>query len=849
MKPFLNYIVSSLTSVCKGKVSPLQRKSLATIKFLIVDQKLLLKDEVGYLDDFPGNDLFAEIRNEQQTVKYKSGKFTLVQEIEHFLLIENRKIEGLVSLREHLAAKTEEFQVLFDDLGRTLGFSEDGEHSILHKLIRALISYVKKGDTDQEKSIEAIKCLGEIGAYDLATMVFMNQDKSSTVYQPTTTVNDCIELTCKLSLDKLSSTLLLRQDPRIFSVASECCFHIFMSKDGMQYRADDEYLRPFHSKTVNGKMLFDAQAPTDKSLDIVKTFKIQEFATYNTWITKLANDLLSFVGDEVLVKVTDVEYTYAEQMVPIIVQLILCYNNSELNDNIVNSVNFYFVENYEKQKSPQVYENSMYLNKYAIKLMLNVVECIRMYRLNNPTAQFVCWLKHLSIAKAAKYCQAYFTAVLYCEVWAQEKSSDGNIIANKNLQDIMYEAYTSIGIHDASDLFVNPITSRTLYMQTNNESFRNIMEHDAVGIQGDDQMEAYLKLLNDMGLHFMTHKLAQMSGGQVPYQYECFWRLCDWNVLTDADSDRKSTKAVDFKVEFEKYHYSSLKCLKNNDELGCKISVDKARKSVQQMLKEESLECTQNIYKFMRMSQLLQQVEDFSIVRFRRSQDSHLKMLNKWKCQDQLPYHDFKIIEPVLSQRNSVLDTANIKAGKRTWIPEALQVNMMLIIKEAISGCCNNDAVKMIAKMKSLENLLPSFKAELFIQDAEISWKMNNKQLAKHSLRRVMEEKELERETLLRCQAYKTYGIYLAESYTEDIGTIYTNYFKTSVLILEKYAKHRNKSHLVSVLAENSQPSQTPMNTDDDAESQKIKKHIGIFDIIAKYYDRDYIEVSFDLKS
>ena len=815
---------------------------------------MLLKDEVGYLDDFPNNDIFAELRHEQQEVKYKSGKFTLLQEIEHFLMIKNRKIEGLVSLREQLASKTEEFRVLFDDLGKTLGFSEDGEQSILHKLIRTLISYVKKSDTDEEKSIEAIKCLGEIGAYDLATMVFMNQDKSSTVYQPTTTVNDCIELICKFSLDILSTTLLIRQDPRVFSVASECCFHIFMSNNAIQYRADDDYLRPFHSKTLNGKMLFDVQAPTNISLDFVKIFKNQEFESYNTWITKLANNLLLFVGDQVLLKVTDVEYTYAEQMVPTIIQLILCYNNSEHNENIVKSVNFYFVEHCEKQISSQVYENSMYLNKYAIKIMLNVVECIRMHRQNNPSSNFVCELDHLSIAKAAKYCQAYFTAVLYCELWAQKKLSDEtsvparNIIVNKNLQEIMYEAYTSIGIHDALDLFVNPITSRSLYMQTNNESFRNILEHNGTSIESEDQMKAYLKLLNDMGLHFLTYKLAQSNVVHAPYQYECLWRLCDWNVLTDADTERKPTKTVDFKVEFEKYHYSSLKCLKNNDELGCKISVDKARKSILQMLKEESLECTQNIYKFMQMSQLLQQVEDFSVVRFCRSQDSHLKMMNKWKCQDQLPYHDFKIIEPVLSQRNSVLDTANIKAGKRTWIPEALQVNMMFIIKEAISGGCNNDAIKMIAKMKSFENLLPSFKAELFIQDAEISWKMNNKQLAKHSLRRVMEEKELERETLLKCKAFKMYGIYLAESYTEEIGTIYTNYFKTSVLMLEKYAKHRNKSHLVTALLENPQLSQKQSNTDDDAESQKIKKHVGIFDIIAKYYDRDYIEVSLNFK-
>lgn len=72
--------------------------------------------------------------------------------------------------------------ILFNDLAQTKGFSEDGEQNLLHNLIRALLMHVNS-TVDEPKAIEAVKCLGEIGTYDLVTMVFKCDAETAVTYE------------------------------------------------------------------------------------------------------------------------------------------------------------------------------------------------------------------------------------------------------------------------------------------------------------------------------------------------------------------------------------------------------------------------------------------------------------------------------------------------------------------------------------------------------------------------------------------------------------------------------------------------------------------------------------------
>ncbi|CRK98224.1 CLUMA_CG011587, isoform A [Clunio marinus] len=797
VKPFLNKIVSSLVNICKlekgSKLKSLQKKCLGIIQFLVLDQQSSLDDEIALLDKFPAGQEFEDVCETQLRVKYKDGKFSLSQEIEHFLAVEKRKFEGLVALREHLAENKSELKILFNKLALSLGFSEDGESDLLHKLIRSLVEYTRSSSENEDRSIEAIKCLGEIGNFDLSTMVFITKDhQDATIYDEIGDTLHCQNVICRIALNQME-TMIQHHNPRIFESACNACHHMLSSISAEGYKASI-YLRPFETNTISTKNLFYETLKTDSSLKIIELFNEYEYASYMTWIKRLVMSMMTLVGDKVLIQVVSAQKSFAEQMSPLVFQLLLSYNEEKLNHEIISGMNFFFSKTSEMLSySEHVNKGSIYLDKLAIKQMLKLVECVRMFCLKKPKSQMAKQnnLNYSNIAKAAKHCEAFFTAVLYGEMWAEKRQKDEKIpfavtINDKYLQEIMYSSLTAIGLKDSSD--------------KQNES----------------------------------------------QQYECLWRLCNWDVIVESDSDVKDQKSV--ANDFEKFHYTGLKCLKNDDELGMRIAVSKARKSILQLLQQESLECTQNLYKFLGMSHLLQQIEDFGEVRFKRMPDSHEKLVRKWTAQDQLP-HDFKRLEPILCQRNSIYDTANIRTGKRTWIPEALQSNMLMIVKEAIEADCQNDAIKMISKLRALSNITTANKAEMLVTEAQINLK-SNMNLAKHSLKCVIEEKEFGKFPMLKCAALRMFGEILADNQADKVDVIVKNYFLRAIRTLEAYAEKHKMSHLIAFISTNQaseKSSQSLMSQDSDDHvdgkvEKIIKENISIFDTVAKYYDREYME-------
>lgn len=102
-QPFLNFTVSSLIPLVKlGDRSLLSQTSLACIKYFVIDQRAVLADEISLLDNFPDNDEFDELRKVHSDVKYGGRTFSLTEEIDYFLKVDHRKIEGLVALKEQV---------------------------------------------------------------------------------------------------------------------------------------------------------------------------------------------------------------------------------------------------------------------------------------------------------------------------------------------------------------------------------------------------------------------------------------------------------------------------------------------------------------------------------------------------------------------------------------------------------------------------------------------------------------------------------------------------------------------------------------------------------------------------
>lgn len=102
-KPFLNFVVSVLVPIIKkNDHEPLAACAMELLKFLIDDQVDQLRDAIAVLDRFPSEENFEALRQVQNAIKYDNREFSLVDEIEYFLSVEKRKIEGLIALKEHV---------------------------------------------------------------------------------------------------------------------------------------------------------------------------------------------------------------------------------------------------------------------------------------------------------------------------------------------------------------------------------------------------------------------------------------------------------------------------------------------------------------------------------------------------------------------------------------------------------------------------------------------------------------------------------------------------------------------------------------------------------------------------
>lgn len=192
-------------------------------------------------------------------------------------------------------------------------------------------------------------------------------------------------------------------------------------------------------------------------------------------------------------------------------------------------------------------------------------------------------MSYLKIAKAARYCEDHFTAVIYCEIYARNRLDDDLLsfetsLRDKNLCDIMNDAYLSIGLRDGQDVFVKLLKSRNSLETTSN---RSLVELDVAYHSNKDCSAMYQAALMKNGMY----ALAKSIPSEDP-QYECLWRLGDWSALIEADSETVDhSKALDLQVDYEKYHYTALKCLSNLDELGTTTAINRGRKIIVQVVK------------------------------------------------------------------------------------------------------------------------------------------------------------------------------------------------------------------------------------------------------------------------
>lgn len=123
-------------------------------------------------------------------------------------------------------------------------------------------------------------------------------------------------------------------------------------------------------------------------------------------------------------------------------------------------------------------------------------------------------------------------------------------------------------------------------------------------------------------------------------QFECLWRLSQWNVEESAAGNSSNT--------FEKHQYFTLRALHDNDSFSFNKFLKSARIFTLDCLRNSNFESSKNLYKPLMQLQSLQEVEDFVKA---KSERSFQDVLKKWNIQDEINRNDFEFIEPIQAQR------------------------------------------------------------------------------------------------------------------------------------------------------------------------------------------------------
>ncbi|XP_076381605.1 serine/threonine-protein kinase tefu isoform X2 [Megalopta genalis] len=817
IKEILSFTVTTLIPIVQAEKMPV---TLEILNFLLIEQKDMLNDAIEKLNSFPNVPIFHEIRNVHNALKYKTGKiYTLQEEVQHFLNSSidkniNYSLEDILHLRQQLHTRKEEFQVLYHKLETLRGFAEDYASSMLHQLIYKLIKLTASSDANV--SIEASKCLGEIGPNDLTSMI---------LYLEKSHVNessDLIEILTYKIIIKMTE-LLFQSDVELRKVSTDVLNALLSSFWG-QKLLNMKYIE--HLKTV----LCDSQvtlplshikpfithknSKTKKGLVKVKmsnilnpqngiwTIKIN--GSYTSWITELTCKILKcFTGfySENLVPVCTLSTDICEIILPRIIFLIISVDK-KFTSVICSCINQFFDHNFNPTTQNLLLTTTcktINCDHQIVNCMLNIVNYIRVQVADNICLE----LNYMYIAKAAQYCAAFFTAILYAEMSCENILNDYNNFTNiskidhvyelapdqgKMIQSILRDTYAKIG---DSDAIRGTGSSHLQDHSTRIQHYVHTHEWNKVILAQDVELSfGNMSVIKEManGLHQsgfqyllgnMIHTMSKNNEKiDEDIQYECSWRLSNWNFseinqALYAKNDCKSKSQI-IESDYHFYHYQALKYFHEGNEIGIQNAIENARISIIKALKNISLESSKTIYEKLMQLQLIREIEELSSAK----SDEYEKVLQKWQQQDISNFNEFQYIEPILTQR-TIMYKINSALDDNMLIKDALFNTYLDLSKIAADKDNLHVATRSLAVLAKQVDLSPKDQDQLLYQESLLARLRNDLEIGRFLLRNLIHKNSLD--TNLRAQVLRVYGDWMAETKSENPQAVIRKYYIKSI--------------------------------------------------------------------
>uniref|UniRef100_A0AAY5F543 non-specific serine/threonine protein kinase n=1 Tax=Electrophorus electricus TaxID=8005 RepID=A0AAY5F543_ELEEL len=672
------------------------------LKFLVVDNPdtPYLRRSVPFLEPFPDQPAFSELRTAQRALKYCSRVFTLKQEIEHFLSVKScdslplTRLEGLKDLKGQLCAHKEQTKQLLKEC------HADPSGSVLVWMVVNLLQLCKLAANHPDTCAfvtEAVgSCLGELGPLDLSTIA-LHHGKDQIYSQAAALYPDAPSQWVFIILSCMNNALT-HHSITVRQAAAVCLKDVLAIQSGLEFwekhklRQDPMllYLSTFRT-TKRKSARVKATAGSLEQLDSADLWSVQA-GEQRDWLHNLCRALLQSgaVQSEALLTtgpLCEVKTDFCQTILPLFFHDVLLRDSGGAWRKLLSTHVQRFLRGYCARPATPTTADVGTLNqpdKWSLRTMLAVIDYLRAQpRPLSPSRCSNFWLEltYLDVARAAQVCSGHFTALLYCEIYTPRRSrtsrritfEDGSqnlsmsSVCEKSvedsgitLQEILMEAYRSIGEPDSlygcggGKLF-DPLTRIRTY------------EHEALWEKAMSSYDLHSTLpevtrqvgivqgLQNLGLcgvlNVYLQGLERQGAEWTPELRElCFqaaWRSTRW------DTDLKLSPG------FNECTFTALQALRDKDFCVLEHTLTYARQSCVEELCRGSLEVLSSLYPTLRNLQMVEELQSVKQLFSGPVTDSVLEeVYRKWNHQlDLLKDSDFSLVEPVLALRSSVQET------------------------------------------------------------------------------------------------------------------------------------------------------------------------------------------------
>uniref|UniRef100_A0A8C8LMB5 non-specific serine/threonine protein kinase n=1 Tax=Oncorhynchus tshawytscha TaxID=74940 RepID=A0A8C8LMB5_ONCTS len=846
----LQVIVGTLTAQVTTQLA-ISQQVLSLLKFLVVESQDKLKSAIQKLEPFPDRPEFRELRAVQHTLKYSTGKFTLRQEIAHFLSVAScdslplTRLEGLKDLRRQLHNNKSQIRPLLRE--------SDPAESVLVLLVLNLLQLCKLAANHPggRDILEAAgSCLGELGPVDFSTIALLHgKDQLNAravslfpsvepqwLYITLNCINNalthhCIEVR-QAAVQSLKGILATQAGADFWEIHKD-------NRDPML-----AYLNPFRSTKKKVGQTFQ-----DLKYHILDLW-VPEAGSHKAWLKMLCMVLLDSGGvrSEALLlsrPLCLVKTDFCQRVLPLIIHDILLGDSDGSWRKLLSThIQDFFTSCFSRARASSRsttplpsdsaesdISNQGPLDKASLRTMLSVINYLRQQQRPLGSDRFVdAFLNYLEVARAAQSCSAHFTALLYSEIYVDkiktnmeenrritfDESSQNFTISSLteesvkdtgiSLQDLLIEVYRSIGEPDSLyGCEGGKMTSALTRIRT--------YEHEAMWGKALTSYDLHSNLpdgtrqvgivegLQNIGLSsILATYLRGLESEGVEWgaelrelRFQAAWRNMQW----DCDLSERNEK---LNPGFNESVFCSLQALRDKEFSTFDQTLNYARGNEVEELCKGSLEAVSSLYPALRNLQRISELESIRQLFSKPLTDVGLaEVCSHWQQHSQLLVDsDFTLVEPILALRSVAQETLISQERdpeKNKYLSTVLTSHLMELCQLARAAGNTQLAERAVFQMKQHGGGggRGSTASSWQLEEAQVFWAKGEQGLALGLLRQMihtLEEQVNVNPALVPVftECLRLCGNWLAETCLESPGVILEKYLERAVVVIEGHA-------------------------------------------------------------